>query len=486
MFNWREDIIDNKIRIYFLSSFDHQSEITLIYCDVVVDKTLEMKDQTKSAQPQATTSFNPACDHVMKSEDSIEEQELFMPMTGLEEGDNQEQSKNNDDIKPIWLPLIAMSRPLQDIKHSREENLQLERKRIMLSGITSYEYHPQAHRFVFTSGDTLYWFDDVMSEGDKMPPYLPNKIDSGFDFIKMNPQMCPSNHNLVAYVSDGDVWVCNLLNGLEIRLTDVKLNRGNKIVAAGLPPYVIQEEFRRYTGFWWRPQNHHFNDTEETYSILFEIVDETDVDVVKISSWDGNIEEYRFPRAGQKNAKSYLKIVNFCFNKNTNLISKIQTIDIPSSLNQIFYDFEYLIKANWFDRDNIVLQLLNRRQDHLVLVLASLNDVFPAQIIYEEKSKLWINCHDILHFFPIEKQPCIGTEIKFIWSSEETGFRHLYLITIKLTDKIEEQEEHETDERISLNSLSSEEVVTPKLPKLDYGTDLELTSPISNYGNADQ
>lgn len=36
--------------------------------------------------------------------------------------------------------------------------------------------------------------------------------------------------------------------------------------------------------------------------------------------------------------------------------------------------------------------------------------------------------HDILYFFTQDK----SNEIKFLWASEETGFRHLYVITVEL------------------------------------------------------
>ena len=36
--------------------------------------------------------------------------------------------------------------------------------------------------------------------------------------------------------------------------------------------------------------------------------------------------------------------------------------------------------------------------------------------------------HDIIHFLPHD----VDKEVKFIWSSEKTGFRHLYCVTSKL------------------------------------------------------
>jgi len=50
------------------------------------------------------------------------------------------------------------------------------------------------------------------------------------------------------------------------------------------------------------------------------------------------------------------------------------------------------------------------------------------QVIYSETSDIWINVHDLLHFIEINEN-----SITFLWASECTGFRHLYLVTASLT-----------------------------------------------------
>lgn len=51
----------------------------------------------------------------------------------------------------------------------------------------------------------------------------------------------------------------------------------------------------------------------------------------------------------------------------------------------------------------------------------------PIQVIYSETSDTWVNVHNILHFLDITEVSCT-----FVWASEETEFRHLYLITSAL------------------------------------------------------
>lgn len=55
------------------------------------------------------------------------------------------------------------------------------------------------------------------------------------------------------------------------------------------------------------------------------------------------------------------------------------------------------------------------------------NVSFESKVIYSETSTSWINVHDLLNFIEIT-----DSTVTFIWASEETGFRHLYLVTSSL------------------------------------------------------
>lgn len=94
---------------------------------------------------------------------------------------------------------------------------------------------------------------------------------------------------------------------------------------------------------------------------------------------------------------------------------------------------------------SIWVQLLDRRQQRLDVVLLSLNnftEVLPmyddnsslhlgspiVQVIYTQESCVWVNVHDLLYFLPSGEH----NEVQFIWASEDTGYRHLYLITAQI------------------------------------------------------
>lgn len=51
-------------------------------------------------------------------------------------------------------------------------------------------------------------------------------------------------------------------------------------------------------------------------------------------------------------------------------------------------------------------------------------------MLYTQVSDTWINVHDILHFLELT-----DVSTTYLWASEETGFRHIYLVTSSLCSK---------------------------------------------------
>lgn len=204
--------------------------------------------------------------------------------------------------KMEWKPLLLMNRAYynfndespdlvktskqaksdsQTQSKSREEDLIMQRKRILTNGVSSYDFCPSSARFVFTIKNVIYWFDDgdmlekrpprntgsvqldrqASSSNSFNLPNLPSPLFSSAPYIpiqfmnnphvKTNAKICPYNADLVAYLADNDLWVCDLISLRDIRLTNTKYTE--TAIKAGCPSFVMQEEFGRYTGFWWRP-----------------------------------------------------------------------------------------------------------------------------------------------------------------------------------------------------------------------------------------
>lgn len=163
----------------------------------------------------------------------------------------------------------------------------------------------------------------------------------------------------------------------------------------------------------------------------------------------GEIDEFRFPRAGASNAKSNLKMVQFQLTETLQIID-IEILELQYPLHIMFPWMEYLVRVGWTpDAQNLWVQLLDRKQQRLELVLLSVdnfcepppnvynseNHFTPSsasvQVIYSEESSIWINVNDLLYFLPSDDP----LEVKFIWGSEESKFMHLYLITSSIAGK---------------------------------------------------
>lgn len=50
------------------------------------------------------------------------------------------------------------------------------------------------------------------------------------------------------------------------------------------------------------------------------------------------------------------------------------------------------------------------------------------QVICAQDSSAWVHVHDLLYFLPSSND----NEVQFIWASQDTGYRHLYLITAQI------------------------------------------------------
>lgn len=211
------------------------------------------------------------------------------------------------------------------------------------------------------------------------------------------------------------------------------------------------------------------------YRILYEEVDESDVLLFKFPSSQASgmeYEEYRFPRAGSPNAKSKLKLVQFELSE-TLQITKMCHKDLQHPLTYYFPWLEYIVRVGWMpDAKHIWAQLLNREQNRLDVILISLDNfcdvcsnnvtesaspngstivehswqssltkqVTPIKVIWSQVARTWINVNDILEFIEVT-----DTKVKFLWASEETGFRHLYLVTSLLQQQQQQQSEQCTN-----------------------------------------
>uniref|UniRef100_H3D0G3 dipeptidyl-peptidase IV n=1 Tax=Tetraodon nigroviridis TaxID=99883 RepID=H3D0G3_TETNG len=336
--------------------------------------------------------------------------------------------------------------------YSREEELLRERKRLGAFGITSYDYHAQTGLFLFQASNSLFYCQDGGQNSFISAPVKPVEIKTQCSGTRMDPKICPANPDFIAFINNNDLWVANIKTGEERRLTFC--HKGADSVkedpkSAGVATFVIQEEFDRFTGYWWSPSAVEDPDGGKRVYLLYEEVDETEVEIIHVPSpalEERKADAYRYPRTGSKNPQATIKLVEIKTDQQGRIVST-QDKELAVPFTSLFPGTEYIARVGWtsdgkygwaalLDRSQRKLQLVllppaffvpvtddpARRQESLEAV----PDRTQPYVIYEETTDVWINVHDI--FYPFVQTA--EDEFTFIWVNEsKTGFSHLYKIT---------------------------------------------------------
>uniref|UniRef100_A0A8B9RDR6 dipeptidyl-peptidase IV n=1 Tax=Astyanax mexicanus TaxID=7994 RepID=A0A8B9RDR6_ASTMX len=267
--------------------------------------------------------------------------------------------------------------------YSREEELLRERKRLGVFGITSYDYHAQSGLFLFQASNSLFYCHDGGHNGFiQAAPMKPVEIKTQCSGIRMDPKICPGDPNFIAFINNNDLWVTNIESGGERRLTFCHKGLNNvkdDPKSAGVATFVIQEEFDRFTGYWWCPTASHLPNGGKTLQLLYEEVDESEVEIIHVPSpalEERKADVYRYPRTGNN-----ILLCTTFRQMNLFIIGVIaQTKELVLPFKTLFPGVEYITRA----------------------------------------------VHDI--FYPFVQTS--NDEISFLWVNEsKTGFCHLYKIT---------------------------------------------------------
>jgi dipeptidyl-peptidase 4 len=301
----------------------------------------------------------------------------FNPTTGIQSLLVEAQSGGNNDENV-----------------SLEEALRRERQRQRETGITQYAWAERANRLLLPLQGEIYVQEGASASLSKIVERSGAPIQG--------PQLSPDG-NWVAYVQDAELYIVPFSGGEPRQLTETARGTGK---TNGLAEFVAQEEMGRSQGFWWSPDNQ---------KIAFAEVDETHIPVYRIvhqgkdTVGEDAQEDHRYPFAGEANARVRLGVISL---EGSGPI----WMDIPGE------DF-YLARVNWLPSGQLIAQIENRAQTSLELFLFD-PDNGKRKLILTETSDVWINLHKL--FKPLKG---VGYDYEggFIWASERTGFRHLYL-----------------------------------------------------------
>jgi dipeptidyl-peptidase-4 len=296
---------------------------------------------------------------------------------------------------------LALQAPGQgdtDSNVSEEEALRRERLRMRGFGVTSYDWAAENPVMLIPMLGRLF-----VSDGDGGEV---RALETGGEAT--NAQLDRAG-KAVAFVREGELWRIDVSPGAQPQQLTFDASapntEGERLVRNGVAEFIAQEEMGRSSGFWWSPDG---------MRIAFAQVDNSLVRPYTIEHYAGEepaAEVHRYPFAGGTNAVVQLGIIDVDTKARRWLSSPMAP------------DY-YLARVDWAPDGALFAQFLRRDQRRLDLVRYDTGSDSPVTVITEQAPD-WLNLHDDLRF--VKSAGGSLSDYHILWSSERTGFRHLYL-----------------------------------------------------------
>jgi dipeptidyl-peptidase-4 len=242
-----------------------------------------------------------------------------------------------------------------------------------------------------TRGD--YWVLDMASKS--LTRIGGDASASSLMFAKFSPDA-----KQVAYVYKNDLYIQNMGDGSITRLTDTataaKIN--------GTFDWVYEEEFAARDGFRFSPDGKRlaFWEIDATGIESFPLVNNTDTLYPKITY-------IPYPKVGTINPAARIGVIDLSTRKTT-------WMPIPGDERD-----NYLPRMEWVDETRLVIQQINRLQNHLVVYVADVTNT-QLDVMLTEKDDAWIDVQETLHW--------LADRSRFAWLSERNGWQHIYLASV--------------------------------------------------------
>lgn len=251
---------------------------------------------------------------------------------------------------------------------------------------SQYQWAPGSDALLFVATESLAWFD-LKSQTSRV--LVSGKAE--LSDVKISP-----DGKFVSFIRDHNIWLVGIADGKERAFT----SGGVEELRKGELDWVYPEELDLYTAYWWAP---------DSSAIAYLEMGESKVSqypMVDFASFAGEAEMQRYPVAGGKNPAVRVLVASLSG-------GEPRAMDVGAETDI------YIPRVEWLpDSRRIAIQRLNRDQNQLDLLLADVSSGKSSALL-SEKDPYWINISDDLHFFKDGK--------RFLWSSERSGFRHLYL-----------------------------------------------------------
>ncbi|NBB59785.1 prolyl oligopeptidase family serine peptidase [Pseudomonas sp. ODNR1LW] len=303
--------------------------------------------------------------------------------------------EDNVDVQDLWAAPTGDGEPYKLIdaralvpdagELSEAEKARRERMRISARGVVEYAWDQQGRYILAPLEGDIFLASRADGKVRRLTETEADEIDA-----KVSPK-----GNFVSWVRDQNLVVYDLATGKETPITD----DGAGLITWATAEFIAQEEMDRDTGYWWSP--------DERYIALTR-VDESPVDIVprfEITGGGATMVEQRYPRAGRPNALVELYV------RDLQSGARVK-VDLGENTDI------YLARVDWA-KDGKTLYVQRQSRDQKTLDLLSVDPATgAARVILSQKAQAWVDLNDDFHVLP---------DGRFIWSNEDSGWRHLYL-----------------------------------------------------------
>ena len=268
---------------------------------------------------------------------------------------------------------------------SEAEKARRERLRISARGVVDYAWDQQGRYILAPLEGDLFLATRADGSVRRLTETEADEIDA-----KVSPK-----GSYVSFVRDQNLYVQDLATGQETPITD----DGRDLITWATAEFIAQEEMKRFTGYWWSP--------DERYIALTR-VDESPVDIVprfEITGAGTTVVEQRYPKAGRPNAVVELYVRD---------LTSGDRIKVDLGDNTDIY----LARVDW-SNDGRTLYVQRQSRDQKRLDLLSVDPATGrSRVIVSQRADAWVDLNDDFH---------VLADGRFIWSNEDSGWRHLYL-----------------------------------------------------------
>ena len=249
--------------------------------------------------------------------------------------------------------------------------------------LQEFLWAPDGHALLLVTGDSIARFSlDTHSSR----PVVTDRTGLS------NPQISPDGRK-VSFIQNHALWLADIVTGAVHAFT----HAGTSDLRRGEPDWVYLHQLGLHSAYWWSP---------DSSSIAWIETDDRAVNKYSLRKSDGDEQLIAYPVPGKAIPTVHL------FVQSTSASAPVQ-VDLGKDANI------YIPRVQWLpDGKHIAIERLTRSQNTLDLLLADAAHG-ASRVILTEKDAYWINLSNDLHF--------LRNSRRFLWSSERSGYRHLYL-----------------------------------------------------------